>query len=130
MNKEKQTNVDSILSVDISCIQKDIDLQNQQILQETKTSKLHLICTDFTFSLQDRINALNMYYSLFPNDTNDIINKLGSMFIFSSGLKSIEKYDDFMYFYSYFKDYFNAYNANEPLKYDLSYDMAESFFKK
>ncbi len=43
---------------------------------------------------------------------------------------SIEKYDDFMYIYSYFKDYFNAYNANEPLKYDLSYDMAESFFKK
>lgn len=65
---------------------------NEKILSETDKNKLHIISTDCYFSLQHRLKAVNTYYKLFPENTGDIINKIGSMYIFSSGIKSLEEY--------------------------------------
>lgn len=73
-------------------IEEEEDKNNQAILEETSIEKLHLISTDCSFSLNQRLTALNRYFLLYPENTNDIINKLGSMYIFSSGIKVIERY--------------------------------------
>lgn len=87
MSTEQKTNVTLISNLSNSSPE-----ESTKISSDTRQDSLSEIIMDFTVSIENRMEALNLFYTNFGEDNIlEIINRLSTMYMFS-GTKSLEKY--------------------------------------
>lgn len=87
MSTEQKTNVTLISNLSNSSPKESI-----KISLDTSQDSLSEIIMDFTLSIENRMDAINLFYKNFGEDNIlEIINRLSTMYLFS-GTKSLEKY--------------------------------------